>query len=120
MRFLLDMGIAQSVSSWLNSQGYDSIHLNDQDLYKLPDISIIEKALSEKRIILTTDMDFGQLLAFNKSHKVSVIQFRTSTFTPSNIRNKLELLFEEFSNKLDDDFIITIEDNRTRFRKLPI
>ena len=120
MRFLSDMGIAQSVSSWLKSQGHDAIHLNDEDLYKLADISIIEKAVSEKRIILTTDMDFGQLLAFNKAHEVSVIQFRTSTFTPFNIRNKLELLFEEFSDQLDGDFIIIIEDNRTRFRKLPI
>ena len=114
------MGIAQSVSSWLKSQEHDAIHLNDEELYKLSDISIIEKALNERRIIVTTDMDFGQLLAFNKSHKVSVIQFRTSTFTPLNIQNKLELLFEEFSNQLDGDFIITIEDNRTRFRELPI
>ena len=114
------MGIAQSISLWLKSEGHDAIHLNDEGLYKLPDISIIEKAVTEKRIILTTDMDFGQLLAFNKSHKISVIQFRTSTFTPANIRNKLELLFEEFSNQLDGDFIITVEDNRTRFRKLPI
>jgi len=114
------MGIVQSVSLWLKSQGHDAIHLNDENLFELPDILILEKAVVEKRIILTTDMDFGQLLAFNKSHKVSVIQFRTSTFEPFNIRNKLELLFEEFSNELDGDFIITIEDNRTRFRKLPI
>ena len=120
MRFLSDMGIVQSVSLWLKSQGHDAIHLNDENLFELPDILILEKAVVEKRIILTTDMDFGQLLAFNKSHKVSVIQFRTSTFTPFNIRNKLELLFEEFSDQLDGDFIIIIEDNRTRFRKLPI
>lgn len=117
----MDMGIAQSVSSWLKSEGHDSIHLNDEDLYKLSDASIIEKAINEERIILTSDMDFGQLLAFNKSQKVSVIQFRTSTFTPYNVRNKLESLFEEFSSQLNEGFfIITIEDNRIRFRKLPI
>ena len=94
MRFLLDMGIAQSVAFWLKSQGHDAIHLNDEFLYKLQDIAILEKAVHEKRIILTTDMDFGQLLAFNKTQQASVIQFRTSVFT--------------------------IEDKRTRFRKLPI
>jgi len=120
LRFLLDMGISQSVASWLRSQGHDAIHLNDEHLFKLQDISILEKAVIEKRIILTTDMDFGQLLAFNKSQQASVIQFRTSVFTPVNIRQKLNLLFEEFSDQLDGDFIITIEDNRTRFRKLPI
>jgi len=120
LRFLLDMGISQSVASWLKSCGHDAVHLNDQNLYKLKDISIIEKAIDEKRIILTTDMDFGQLLAFYNPQQASVIQFRTSIFTPANIREKLELLFEEFSGQLDGSFIITIEDNRTRFRKLPI
>jgi predicted nuclease of predicted toxin-antitoxin system len=114
------MGIAQSVALWLKSQGHDAVHLNDEDLYKLQDILILEKTLVEKRIILTTDMDFGQLLAFNKSKPISVIQFRTSIFTPANIREKLQSVFEEFSNQLEGDFIITIEDNRTRFRKLPL
>ena len=120
MRFLLDMGISQSVALWLKSQGHDAVHLNDQDLYKLADKSILEKAFDEKRIILTTDMDFGQLLALNKSQQAPLIQFRTSVFTPVKIREKLELLFEQFADQLESDFIITIEDNRIRFRKLPI
>lgn len=114
------MGIAQSVGSWLNSQGHNAMHLNDENLYHLPDTLILEKALTENRIILTSDMDFGHLLAFNQLQPVSVIQFRTSIFTPENIRTKLEQLFETFSNQLDGNFIITIEDNRIRHRKLPI
>jgi len=120
LRFLLDMGIAQSVASWLKSQGHDAIHLNDESLNKLVDISILEKAIDEERVIITTDMDFGQLLAFNKFKQASVIQFRTSVFTPGNIRQKLELVFDGFTDQLDENFIITIEDNRIRFRKLPI
>lgn len=121
MRFLLDMGIAQSVALWLKSLGHDAVHLNDEALYKLPDNFILEKAVKESRVILTTDMDFGQLLAFNKSIQASVIQFRTSTFTPSEIRRKLELFFEEFSDHpLMGHFLITIEDARIRHRKLPI
>ncbi|WP_295672705.1 DUF5615 family PIN-like protein [uncultured Mucilaginibacter sp.] len=120
MRFLLDMGIAQSVALWLNSQGHNAVHLNDENLYHLPDTLIIEKAIAENRIILTSDMDFGHLLAFNQSQMVSVIQFRTSVFTLENIRTKLEHLFETFSNQLEGNFIITIEDSRIRHRKLPI
>src|ERR1700760_1908846 len=99
------MGISQSVALWLKSLGHDAIHLNDQGLYKLQDISILDKAINEDRIILTTDMDFGQLLAFNRSRPASVIQFRTSIFTPLNIQTKLELLFEEFSDQMDNGFI---------------
>jgi len=114
------MGIAQSVAAWLKSQGHDAIHLNDESLNKLVDISILEKAIKEKRTVITTDMDFGQLLAFNKHSGASVIQFRTSIFTPDNIRQKLELVFDGFADHLDEGFIITVEDYRIRFRKLPI
>ena len=114
------MGISARITPWLNSQGFDAVHLNDEKLHALPDNLIIDKAIKEGRIILTADMDFGQLLAFNASKQVSVIQFRTSDFTPVNIQAKLELVFDKFSDQLEGDFLITIEDNRIRFRKLPI
>ena len=119
MRFLLDMGIAHSISIWLKNRGYDAIHLNDENLYRLPDSLILDKAIQEQRIIITTDMDFGHLLALNKLQQTTVIQFRTFIFTPYNIREKLELLFKDFSN-LEGNYIITVEDERIRLRKLPI
>jgi predicted nuclease of predicted toxin-antitoxin system len=114
------MGIAESVASWLKSLGHEAIHLNDQSLNQLEDFAILEKAIEEKRIIITTDMDFGQLLAFSKHTLASVIQFRTSVFTPDNIRQKLQLVFDGFSNNLEEGFIMTVEDHRIRFRKLPV
>ena len=114
------MGISQSIALWLRNEGHNAIHLNDENLFKLQDIDILAKAHAEKRIILTTDMDFGQLLALHKSRQVSVIQFRTSIFSSSNIKSKLEFVLKEFTNELVDDFIVTVEDNRVRFRKLPI
>lgn len=114
------MGVSQSVALWLRSHGHDAVHLNDEDLYALEDKLILEKAISEKRIILTTDMDFSQILALNNIQQASVIQFRTSVFTPLSIRTKLELLFHDFSDQLEGDFILTVEDNRIRYRNLPI
>jgi predicted nuclease of predicted toxin-antitoxin system len=114
------MGIGQSVSAWLRSLGYDAVHLNDESLYKMEDGDIVKKAIKERRVIITTDMDFGQLLAFNRSLNVSVIQFRTSTFTPFDIKNKIEEFFNEFGDQLEEHFIVTIEDTRIRHRKLPI
>ena len=120
LRFLLDMGISSRIAPWLKNQGHEAIHLNDENLFQLPDKAILEKAVREDRIILTADMDFGQLLALNKSQQASVIQFRVSDFTPDNIESKLELLFKKFADELDGNFLITIEDYRIRYRRLPI
>jgi predicted nuclease of predicted toxin-antitoxin system len=114
------MGIAQSVAAWLTGIGHDAIHLNDEELYKLPDDLIIQKAINENRIILTLDMDFGQLMALDITKQTSMIQFRTSVSTPANIRAKMELFFAQFDSQLNDKYIVTIEDNRIRYRKLPL
>jgi predicted nuclease of predicted toxin-antitoxin system len=114
------MGISKSVSAWLKAIGHDAVHLNDENLHTLPDNAILQKAIAENRIILTSDTDFGKLLAFSKSQQASVIQFRTTSFTPDNVRSKLELVFSDFSGALDKEFIITIEDDRIRYRTLPI
>ena len=76
MRFLLDMGISNKVDIWLKINGHDAVHIRDNGLHGLDDILIIDKALKETRIILTSDMDFGQLFADTKIDKISLIQFR--------------------------------------------
>jgi len=48
----------------------------DQQLMKLPDAEILQKARSENRIVLTFDLDFGDLLAASGENLPSVIIFR--------------------------------------------
>lgn len=121
MRFLLDMGISYKVSQWLNSIGYDAIHLSSEGLHTLEDERILEKAANENRIILTADMDFGHILAFTKSGFVSVIQFRLFDLSPNYLISRLDTVFERFSHELSTEkVIITIQENKMRIKKLPI
>ena len=121
MRFLLDMGISYHVGKWLNQAGYDAIHLSEQGLFTLEDYLIVEKAINEGRIILTADMDFGQILSFNKSDAVSVIQFRLVDLAPANIIAKLIIVFDKFSQEMGGaPVIITVQENKIRIKKLPI
>ncbi len=113
------MGISIRVSHWLNEFGHDTIHLSDQKLHELSDEDVIKKAVKEDRIILTADMDFGHLLATNKSRLVSVIQFRVTDFRADNIIVKLPFVLEQIANSTSK-FIITVEDKRIRYRELPI
>lgn len=119
MRFLLDMGISYKVADWLNGFGHDAIHLSNQGLHTMEDHLIIEKAASENRIILTADMDFGQMLAFSKTNPVSIIQFRLFDLSPANLISKINIIFERFSGQLNNGpLIITVQENKIRFKKL--
>jgi predicted nuclease of predicted toxin-antitoxin system len=77
MRFLADMGVSLRVVEWLRSSGHDAIHLRDEGLQKLPNGEIFRKAIREQRVVLTFDLDFGEIVAAGGgTSSVSVILFR--------------------------------------------
>ena len=63
MKFLADMGVSVSTVESLRRHAYDAVHLRAEQLMTLPDTDILAKARSEGRMLLTFDLDFGDLLA---------------------------------------------------------
>ena len=63
MRFLADMGVATRIVEWLRAQGHDIKHLREEGLQRMSDSDIFRKAATESRILLTFDLDFGEILA---------------------------------------------------------
>lgn len=120
MRFLLDMGVSRTVSKWLKETGHESVHLLDERLETLEDSDIIKKAIDEKRIILTFDLDFGDILAISQGLAPSLITFRLSNQTPDNVIKHLSFLLENYTQKLEESVIVVVEENKYRIRNLPI
>ena len=120
MRFLGDMGISVAVIRRLRKNGHDAIHLSEQNLQKLPDKDVFLKALDEKRIVLTFDLDFGEIAALFKRNPSSVIVFRTRNARAEYIAGKLDAALEVAAEDLEKGCILTIEDSRIRVRRLPI
>lgn len=120
LKFLADMGMSQSTTSWLKQQAYDVIHLRDEKLERASDADIIEKAKKENRIILTCDLDFGDLMVASGGICPSVIIFRLEDETPINVNRRLSQVLMESSSALSKGAIISVEETRHRVRLLPI
>ena len=119
MRFLVDMGVDRRIVQWLQRNGDDAIHLRDEGLQRLPDPGIFDKAHSEHRIILTFDLDFGEIAAFSRGRLVSVVLFRLhNTRTPHVIERLASAL--NFRKALEKGAILVVEESRCRVRHLPI
>ena len=71
-------------------KGYNAVHLDEEGLLRLRDLEILEKARQEERIILTFDLDFGELLAVSRASVPSVIIFRLAT-TASDLETITEM-----------------------------
>lgn len=118
MKFLADMGISLATVAWLNQQGHDAKHLSEERLHKLSDRKIFDKADREKRIVLTTDLDFGEIAVSTPSTKISVIIFRQENRTPSSINQYLEKVIKSAKAELEKGAIITVQEGRIRIRHL--
>src|SRR5437870_6775413 len=82
------MGVSVSTVRSLREAGHDSVHLRDQGLLKMEDAHILDKARSEGRIVLTFDLDFGDLLAASGEKLPSVLVFRLRNQMIWNFRSR--------------------------------
>ena len=82
MKLLADMGISPKTVSYLENLGYQAVHLHHEGLDKLSDAEILQKARLEGSILLTHDLDFGDLLAASEAELPSVINFPLAQYAP--------------------------------------
>ena len=120
MKFLGDVGVSTSTLRELREAGYDAVHLREQNLHRLPDDAILQKAIEEGRIVITFDLDFGDLLATGGGRLPSVIIFRLHNQTPPNVTKKLFDLLALETPRLEAGALIIVEDTRYRIRPLPV
>lgn len=120
MRFLADMGVSMRVVEWLRSTGHDIVHLREQGLHRLPDGEIFAKAQRERRVVLTFDLDFGEIVAATGVKTASVILFRLKNTRSQHVIGRLETVLARSSADVERGAIVVVEDWRHRVRRLPL
>jgi predicted nuclease of predicted toxin-antitoxin system len=120
VKFLADMGVSMTTMGALRGAGEEAVHLREEGLMTLPDDQILEKALKEQRVILTFDLDFGELLAAGGGRAPSVVLFRMRNQTPAAVTPRLFRVLETCRSALETGAIVIVEDEGFRVRPLPI
>ena len=118
MRFLADMGVSLRVVEWLRQKGHDAKHLREENLHRLPDAEIFEKAVRENRIILTFDLDFGEIVALSRGNRAGVILFRLHNTRADHVIARLEVLLRNIPSSFANSVVI-VEETRYRIRQFP-
>jgi predicted nuclease of predicted toxin-antitoxin system len=119
MRFLADMGVSIRVVEWLRNNGHDAKHLREEGLHRMPNGEIFTKAIHENRIIITFDLDFGEIVALSKGKKASVVIFRLHNTRTSHLLRRLSAVLNDSSKALEEGAVVVVEESRHRVRYLP-
>lgn len=120
MRILVDMSADIRIADWLRSQGHDAVHLRDQGLHRMPNGEIFAKALSEDRIVVTSDLDFGEIAAALKDTSGKVVLLRLQNSRPANVIRRLDSVLPRVELDLAAGAVVIVEESRHRVRPLPI
>ena len=120
MRFLVDNALSPKLAEGLRQAGHDAVHLREIGRQSAPDSEVLARAIDEARIIISSDMDFGDLLAARELARPSVILFRR---VERGTNSRLALLLKNLaaiSVDLERGSIVILESSRMRIRSLPI
>jgi predicted nuclease of predicted toxin-antitoxin system len=117
LKFLLDADTPRSSIDVIRNMGFDVEDVRNIGMRSAKDREIIEYALNNKRIIVTRDTDFGEVLRYPE-HPGAIILRLPYAFTAKEINRRLE---EFFKSVREDDLretITIVELSRYRRRSL--
>ena len=121
MRFRVDQNLSRKVAAALRAAGHDVVHTSEVGLSTASDHAIAALAVSEERVVVSADTDFGTLLATSGAERPSVVLVRLRAPRPAEALAAVVLAnLEEVRGDLDAGAIVVLEDERVRIRSLPL
>lgn len=106
MRFLLDEGLPYRLASHLQTIGHDATAVGHDYPFALADCEILAIAVAERRVILTNDKDFGDLIFRDRLRHEGVILFRLGYIALEERIAYLESVLSDHADRLHDLIVV--------------
>lgn len=117
MNFFADENIEREIVEWLRNQGHD-VFWSAQSADGESDETVLERASAEHRVIITSDLDFGEHLFRLGRTAAGLIQMRIQVDTA---KERLGTLQQHWPLILPNivGHVLVVTNTRVRRRKLP-
>jgi predicted nuclease of predicted toxin-antitoxin system len=120
MRFVIDVNLSPMVGAILRSRGHECTHLFERGLERLEDHEVLETVREEGAILLTSDLDFGYLMAKGHAALPSIVLFRLPDMTPGRVSEQLLSVIELHAADLAAGAFVVVTEASVRVRRLPM
>jgi predicted nuclease of predicted toxin-antitoxin system len=120
VKLLIDMKLAPSWVRVLAGAGHDAVHWSEVGDQRASDTEIMAYALRHGLIVLTHELDFGDLLAATGGTGPSVVQFRSDDLRVETIASQIVRALQTCSDALADGALLSVDVARARLRLLPL
>lgn len=120
MKLLVDMNLSPRWVQFLANHGWECFHWSSAGKATATDAEIMQFAAQNDCVVLTYDLDFSAILAATQGNKPSVVQLRMGDISIEAAGQKLCTALTQTESELQQGALLTLDENRTRIRLLPI
>ncbi|MHB8231995.1 MAG: DUF5615 family PIN-like protein [bacterium] len=116
MKFKIDENLPVEVSEILTDAGYDSKTVNDQKLQGSKDSVLIEICKSERRVLITLDIDFTDIRLYPPEECSGIIVLRGKIQSKNHLIDIFRRVIPLLRNEPLDRHLWIIEETKIRIR----
>ena len=113
-RFIIDVSVGVFVEDYLLKEGVDFVSVRNINP-RMKDAEILGIAVQEKRIVLTMDKDFGELVYNCGQNHAGVLLLRLEDENASEKIKTLAYILDNYASQLQDHFCV-FSNNRFRIK----
>ncbi len=117
MKLKLDENLSRHLKQSLEGLQHEVRTVADEGLLSQPDTIVASAAKSESRMLLTLDLEFGDLRKYPPGSHPGVILFRPRTFGPLAVNRLVEEFARETSLESLAGCVVIVEPSRIRIRR---
>jgi predicted nuclease of predicted toxin-antitoxin system len=114
------MNLSPNWVPFLSDAGIEATHWSSVGHANAPDVEIMMWARANGAVVFTNDLDFSALLAMTRGTGPSVLQIRVQDLLPDAIGDVVLRVLNQHEAALRSGAVVTIADNATRVRVLPL
>lgn len=116
IKYLANENFPRTSTAILKQHGWDIEHIGDTNM-GIMDEEVMDTAITENRVIITFDSDYGELVYRRGYKPLGIIYLRIKNFTPEYPANLLLELITEGNLEVRGLFTV-IGENQIRQRKI--
>jgi predicted nuclease of predicted toxin-antitoxin system len=120
LRFLVDNALPPGLAQILTNAGHEAVHARDYGMQAAEDVSVLERARLEGRVVVSADSDFATLLALQEASHPSFVLFReANAASAEQYANLLLSNLPGLEAELSRGCVAVFRADRIRVRSLP-
>jgi predicted nuclease of predicted toxin-antitoxin system len=120
MKILVDMNLSPAWIEFLVAAGFDARHWSQVGPGDAHDAEVMRWAAAHDHIVLTSDLDFGAILAATQGRWPNVIQLRSEVLAPDAAGAAVIAALHKSHRELTEGALVSVDAASARLRVLPL